>query len=194
MERRGLYEQEVKFEVVSVEDVQRFLERHGFTKLDECVEVDYYYNHPCRSFQTTDEALRLRLRKCTNSVTVALTYKGPRIRGDGHVKKREEIELYFDYQELSKIALLLDRLGFKLVSSFTKTRTLYQNDGLKASIDHLHGVGYYLELELVDELSKQLMTNLVSKLVHELKLKPVEKTYLEICLELATCKAPFTHQ
>jgi adenylate cyclase class 2 len=194
MERRGLYEQEVKFEVVSVEEVQRFLERHGFIKLDECMEADYYYDHPCKSFQTTDEALRLRLRRCTNSATAALTYKGPRMRGEKHVKKREEIELYFDDRELAKISLLLDRLGFKLISSFTKTRTLYQSRGLRASIDHLHGVGYFLELELVDELSKQLMTDLVSKLIHELKLKPVEKTYLEICLELTTCKASFTHQ
>lgn len=151
------------------------------------MEEDYYFNHPCRNFAESDEALRLRKRNCSLSRSYVLTYKGPRESDLSKVKIREEIEVFFDEKELSSILTIFEKLGFKLITHFNKKREIYSGRGLSASIDLLHGVGYYLELELEAQGERGYFENIVQELIKKLGAVPVEKTYLEICLETRRC-------
>jgi len=80
-------EVEVKLRVENPLLTTRLLEETGFSKIYECIEIDYYYNHPCRDFSKTDEAVRIRWRKCNSREFLALTYKGPK-RIDNGVKTK----------------------------------------------------------------------------------------------------------
>ena len=43
----------------AAQDVIRYLTENGFTELTTVRQEDDYYNHPCRDFRVTDEAVRL---------------------------------------------------------------------------------------------------------------------------------------
>lgn len=116
-----------------------------------------------------------------------MTYKGPRERASSKVKIREELEVLLDEKGLSNIYVILEKLGFKLVTSFMKKRELYSGKGLNASIDLLYGVGYFLELELGVQGERDYFDKVLEDFIRELRAIPVEKTYLEICLETHKC-------
>jgi adenylate cyclase class 2 len=181
-------EVEVKFKVDDPVHAERLLESHGFRRVGECLEVDHYYNHPCRDFRETDEALRIRLRTCGSTKALALTYKGPRETGVQYIKVRREIELQVDPSEFEKLKSLFESLGFKLVLSFAKRRVLYEGTGVKATLDELLGVGYFLELELVSGDMRGVFKSLVGEFIEKHGFEPIDKTYLEICLEINTCR------
>lgn len=185
----GFYMSETEFKGVitgSVDEVVRIIEEDGFRRVDTCVETDVYYDHPCRNMGASDEALRLRRRKCGSGEYVVLTYKGPRHMND-LFKTREEVEVFLPEKSLREAERLLDSLGFKKIMSFTKARIIFRREGLEASVDELLGVGHFVEIEVKDpghmDGAKRLLTKL-SSLVD-----PVAKTYLEICFEKKSCRA-----
>ncbi len=156
--------------------IKQILEEENYRHLSTVEEIDTYYNHPCRDFAETDEALRVRVRRTTNGVEArVLTYKGPRkILGD--VKIREEYEVFINNDELMKKILL--SLGFHEVGIVRKVRTIYRSpNNCEALIDYLEDTKqYYLEIEC--------SINEISKISEKIKnfVKPVHETYLEIIL------------
>ena len=107
----------------------------------EVVEEDTYYQHPCRDFAFTDEALRLRVT--VNGVE--LTYKGPK-RVVGGAKEREEYTVRVDNGAF--MARILERLGFKPVATVRKRRRYYSLPGLAVvSLDEVEGLGCFVEIE-----------------------------------------------
>lgn len=178
-----MLEIEAKYRLlVAPEEIEKILEEKGFRLVEEIIETDTYYNHPCRNFAETDEALRLRIRKTKNRIQYRLTYKGPRREPSSVIKTREEIEIQITDPE--KVDLILDRLGFYKVSSFTKHRRVYRcNDReVEVTIDHLFGVGYFIEIEGEKGTIEKLASLLEPYVEKELQ------TYLEICLETKRCK------
>lgn len=169
----------------SVHEVVKIIEEDGFRRIDTCVETDIYYDHPCRSLGASDEALRLRMRKCESLEYVALTYKGPR-RINGLFKTREEVEVFLPEKSFEDTAKLLENLGFKKVMSFTKKRIIFRREGLEASVDELLGVGHFIEVEVKDPSYMNEANGLLAKLSS--LVDPVSKTYLEICLENKSCR------
>lgn len=178
---------EVKLLIKNPEQAGRLLLNLGLLKVDTCIEDDYYFNHPCRNFAESDEALRLRSRNCGSSRTHVLTYKGPREIALSRVKVREELEVYLDERGFTEIKAILSRLGFKQVTCFTKKREIYSGRGVKASIDLLYGVGYFLELELEPHADEAYFKQLVDEVLRGLEATIVEKTYLEVCIETGKC-------
>ncbi|KUO86543.1 MAG: hypothetical protein AT709_07990 [Caldivirga sp. MG_3] len=70
-----MLEVEVKFRIRDVKGLVNRL--RGFaTHIGSNVEEDHYFNHPCRDFRSTDEAVRVRVY---GSGRVTVTYKGPRL-------------------------------------------------------------------------------------------------------------------
>lgn len=122
--------------------VERLLLERGATPLGEQDQIDEYFNHPCRDFAETDEALRLR--KDTRG---RITYKGPKL--DRFTKTREEIEM--DIDDLDKMALMLIRLGFRPVVKVSKKRKEYVLNGVTVSLDSVEGLGDFVELEVLGE-------------------------------------------
>ncbi|GAB6148145.1 class IV adenylate cyclase [Stetteria hydrogenophila] len=129
-------------------------------------EEDLYYNHPCRDFASTDEALRVR---ASRGVRV-LTYKGPRL-GSGSVKSRLEVEARVE----GPVEEILERLGFRPVARVVKERVYAEYGGHVVTLDRVEGLGCYVEVEGPDPegLSRELGVE------GEL----VEETYLELLLE-----------
>jgi adenylate cyclase, class 2 len=82
-----VYEVEQKYPLADVAAVEAALARLGATWHGTAEQVDRYFNHPCRDFAVTDEALRLR----RTDAALAITWKGPRL--DATAKTRREIEL-----------------------------------------------------------------------------------------------------
>lgn len=82
-----MYEVEQKYPLSDVAAVEAALARLGATWHGTVEQVDRYFNHPCRDFAATDEALRLR----RTGEALAITWKGPRL--DATAKTRRELEL-----------------------------------------------------------------------------------------------------
>ena len=183
-------EKEVEFKL-GISDANKahlVLSTMGFKHIDTCIEKDTYYVHPCRDFHKTDEALRLRTRKCGDSTNRVLTYKGPRIKNSAPLKTREEVEVEVGENQLDKVESILLKLGFKPLLKFTKIRKLYSNGNLEASIDTLLGVGYFLEVELKSRDKKELLEEVLNKILTSMEARIIDKTYLEICLETGKCE------
>lgn len=182
-------ESEIKARIFDLDKARQLIKDLGLRLKDNCFEEDHYYNHPCRDFMITDEAVRLRTRRCqSGEAYYVLTYKGPRVRTDIPVKSRKEIEIYLDEDNWRYLPELLSVLGFKRVSSFTKNREIYENGSLRVSIDHLHGVGWFVEFEAKEPGALRILEEIV-ELITRLRIgELIGKTYLEICLETGSCK------
>ncbi len=182
MSNRDL-EIEAKYEYIcgNIDDVVKKLVKIGYTIIGEYIEHDTYYNHPCRDFSKTDEALRLRIRRSNNGIVSILTYKGPRKIIQGNIKSRIELETKINDPE--SMDNILKKLGFRKVLSFSKKRIVLIRDGVEVNVDELLGVGSFVEIETRN-------VELIGEFYKAIKecLKPVRKTYLEICLETGRCK------
>lgn len=185
----GRKELEIKLAVRDPNSARKVLTSRGFVHEDTCLEVDIYYKHPCRDFMETDEAFRFRKRACKNSILYTVTYKGPReFLGKG-VKSREELEVNVDEHTWRNLMFIVERLGFQPILEFAKKREFYRGSGLKATIDALLGVGYFIELELEGASKADELFTILESLDKSAGISVVEKTYLEICLETGSCSA-----
>ena len=117
------FEVEIKFRVGNVDlaELERQLQRHfGGSEFGEQVtESDFFFQHPCRNFEQTDECLRLRHRTFSEGTSqYSLTYKGPKI--DTSTKTRREIEILITEPE--QWENLFIALGFCKSASVRKFR------------------------------------------------------------------------
>ncbi len=183
------YEVEVKISIVSYKEMEKKILNVGAIKINKEVQIDSYFDHPCRTFQETDEALRVRLRKPlsreepgSSADLVELTYKGPKI--DSTTKTR--IESSVKLNDAEEITSILENLGFKLVAKITKKRQFFSLSAITISIDDVEDVGLFMELESIaniDEIDNAREN--IFTVVKELGLDPtqsIRESYLELYL------------
>ena len=173
-----MIEREVKIRIRGdSESVVEWFKSRGFTLSDSCYEEDHYFAHPCRDLRLTDEALRLRFRRCDSGARYYLTYKGPRLT-EGVVKSRLEIEAELSSEQGKIIGEILKRIGFDDKFVVRKERVIMKGSGLNISIDDVEGLGLFVEIE--GEIPGWLI-----KMVEEASWFNgyVEKTYLELLIE-----------
>ncbi|MGC8570185.1 MAG: class IV adenylate cyclase [Caldivirga sp.] len=175
-----MFEVEVKFRVSNVDDVISKL--RGFaTYVGSDVEEDHYFNHPCRDFAATDEAVRVRLY---GSGKVTVTYKGPRLGGEGKVR----VEYNIDVDSASNTIGALKELGFREIAVIRKERTEYTYGSYTIYVDKVNGLGNFIEIETLTNdqgIVSELVKSIVSFAERALGVKKdsVEpKTYLELML------------
>ncbi len=168
-----------------INELSKRLEDIGFKLVEEVYEEDHYYNHPCRDFKRTDEALRIRLSIIRHQgmprTKYTLTYKGPK-KIIGRSKTREEVIAGIDDPE--QLHHLLEKLGFNKVGIVRKTRTYYKRDTIVVSLDRVEGLGCFAEIEI--ERGAEKSEKILDKIVHELGLNnyvSTYKSYLELILE-----------
>ena len=170
-----MIEVEIKVKANNPESIRKKVtELNGsFIALEK--QFDIYFNHPCRDFGTTDEALRLR--KVNGKVE--LTYKGEKI--DAVTKTREElIAEVGDFESVRKILMML---GFSQVREVVKEREIYSLGEYLVMIDSIEGLGKYVEVE---KKSSSYTPEELIEFIISLGLNPegVErKSYLELLLE-----------
>jgi len=175
-----MIEVEVKYRVESPVKVRERVRDSGGKLLGMEREEDIYFNHPCKDYSMSDEAVRLRIH---GDGSATLTYKGPRIGAVG--KAREEASVHVD--DPVQVLELLNKLGFKEVARVTKNREVYSLDNFTLYLDEVQGLGYFAEIEtLVDsnEMISKAIENIM-ELGKKLGLNEesiVNKTYLELLI------------
>ncbi len=190
-----MYEVELKFSVADPRALEQRLGALGAKWHAPIDQIDRYFNHPCRDFARTDEALRLR----HDGDGVAITWKGPRI--DAATKTRREIELPLAMglrkggdvahpaSTVAEWTELLEALGFRPVATVAKrrqpARVHWQGMEVDVARDSVAGLGEYLELELqAGEAEVPLARACLESLAKELGCGACERrSYLELLLE-----------
>ncbi|MFM7055461.1 MAG: class IV adenylate cyclase [Planctomycetota bacterium] len=152
-------------------------------------ETDEYFQHPCRDFNVTDEALRIR----SSGTIVELTWKGPKL--DSRTRSRKELELTvnelaatfaFRRERLREILLELGFSSAGLVHKFRQTAEfLFQERSMHVSIDEVENLGVYVELETIcDPLDRERGTEVLLALAERLGLQSSERrSYLALLAE-----------
>jgi adenylate cyclase class 2 len=182
-------EVELKVPLESPDQIRQQLKRLDALELNSEIQHDDYFDHPCRSFATSDEALRVRTRESISGIEAnfavqELTYKGPKL--DAVSKTR--VELSTDLTETTNILAMLDHLGFTHVARITKRRTFYRLDKVIVSLDDVDDLGWFLELEVIVD-SKDDVTSTLDQLfsiIQELGIDPkssIRESYLELYLD-----------
>jgi len=157
--------------------VREELLRLGASPVEAKEEVDIYFQHPCRDFAETDEALRVR----RSGGDVEVSYKGPRMRSSA--KARLELTVSAD----GDVEAVLEALGFRKVAVIRKRREYYSYGSLTISLDDVEGLGQFVEIEAVasSEVSLGEAEAEVSALAERLGLaERVDATYLELYLSI----------
>jgi len=185
------FEVEVKVPITDAEEMKQKLFDSGANQLNGEVQVDTYFDHPCRTFHDTDEAVRVRTRRPLDDAELdlshalnELTYKGPKI----DQKTKTRLEYSVEINDVNAMTAILENLGFKSVAKVSKKRTFYNLHEITISIDDVEHVGLFLELESIvhkkSELESAKMT--IFNLLDELGIdsgQSVRESYLEIYLD-----------
>jgi adenylate cyclase class 2 len=185
------FEVEVKVPITDFEEMKQKLLDSGANQLNREVQVDTYFDHPCRTFYETDEAVRVRSRRPLDGAELdlshalhELTYKGPKI----DQKTKTRLEYSVDINDVNAITAILENLGFKSVATVSKKRTFYNLREITISIDDVEHIGLFLELESIahekSELESAKMT--IFSLLDELGIdssQSVRESYLELYLD-----------
>lgn len=116
------------------------------------VETDIYYSRPDIDFVSTVECLRVRQREGFAEIT----YK-PSSTADAHsegdiITKAETNVVLSDSEQATGANTLLDILGMIRLCRVEKTRTTFrhpQRDGVSVVIDHITGLGAFVETEVM---------------------------------------------
>lgn len=180
---------EVKLKLTAEERtrLRQALHRLGATPLKEERHEDAYYEHPCRRFSETDEALRLRcrsfLREDGRGVITELTYKGPKL--DALTKTR--VESSTGIEDHTAAHTILTELGFTLVARIRKKREVYQLEGTTIGLDSVDELGHFVEFERIVEAEEEIDVNRnrLLAMVSRLGLDPansIRESYLELYL------------
>jgi len=185
-----MIEVELKFPLADRNTLLTALDRvHPGLSFQQRQETDEYFQHPCRDFKVTDEALRIRL----SGGVVELTWKGPKL--DPRTKSRKELELTVNElaetsdQRHNRLREILLALGFSSAGLVHKTRHtakfLFHQRLVQVSIDTVDDLGLFAELEIICDPSEQAgATELLLQLAEQLELKHTERrSYIALLAE-----------
>ncbi|MFW5771066.1 MAG: class IV adenylate cyclase [Spirochaetota bacterium] len=171
----NMLEIEVKAFCDDMEHMRQEILNAGGSYVGILHEDDDYYNHPCRDFAETDEALRIR----RSGDMAVVTYKGPKL--SKKTKTRYEKEVSIDDPE--GFRAIIEKLGFSRTGSVNKKREEYMIGEILVCLDTVESIGTFVELELRSEDSKEAEKDIFN-LAEKLNLTNfTRKSYLEMVLE-----------
>ncbi len=176
-----MLEVEVKVRILQADRIPELIAKiieRGYEDLGMVIDEDLYFNHPCRDFANTDEALRIR-----GGERPTLTYKGPKLSAKS--KTREEIVV--EINDSNNMEKLLVSLGFRIVGRVYKERRKFSKGNALLTIDHVPKLGWFAELETLVE-SEEDFSQLERKAIDDLKrifseVVYIRESYLEMLLE-----------
>ncbi len=133
--------------------VEAKLAELGATHVATLAQKDTYFRAPHIDFAETDQALRIRRETrepagsaptvADLSVSATLTYKGPKV--DAKTKSRLEIET--PVPNPGAVTTMLTAMGFEPLEAVVKTRRLWVLGELEVCMDHVEGLGDFVEVE-----------------------------------------------
>ncbi|WP_417736348.1 class IV adenylate cyclase [Rosistilla oblonga] len=181
------YEVELKFPVADLAALRRQLIDRGARPLGIQQHRDTYYNHPCRDFAQTHEALRIR----RVDDQPMITYKGAKL--DSPVKTRIELEWALGAGDVdgSNTEAMLVHLGFRRVAEVAKQRESFAvqpeapSSELTVTLDDVQRVGTFAEIECIAEADGiERAQEYVQAFAESLGLQnPEKRSYLRMLLQ-----------
>lgn len=172
-----LIEVEIKAPVEDLKEVREVIKGLGGKLKSVEKQLDMYFQHPCRDFKLTDEALRLRR---SNSKSY-MTYKGPKISP----KTKSRVEIEVEISDFEKALEILMNLGFKCIGKVNKVREIWKLKEVQISLDKVESLGDFIEIEVESEKLKEA-EEAVYKILNKLNIpasKTTRKSYLEMIIE-----------
>ena len=139
-----MIEVEVKAKIDSFDEMRKRLDEINAIKTKTEHQEDRYFNSPVNDFAQTDEALRIRETKSDEKHNLFITYKGPKI--DAKSKTRKEVEMKIE--DADKCSAIFESLGFEEVRTVIKEREYYKYENYEISLDNVHGLDPYMEIEI----------------------------------------------
>ncbi len=177
-----MIEVEIKARVSNLSQIEKKIVDLGARFIEKLEEHDVYYQHPCRDFTKTDEALRIR--EISKEKIVLITYKGPKLNKVS--KTRREINV--NVSELEKITEIIEALGFTPVGEVNKFRSVFELNNITLTLDHVYKLGDFVELEIIVKNNAEIDDALkyIFDLGSKIGIKKedyIRKSYLELILE-----------
>ena len=179
------FEVEQKYHLRDLEAFEQSLHSWGAVEGSTEQHADTYYNHPCRDFAETTEALRLRR---VNTVPM-ITYKGPKLPGS--IKARRELEWCVGPGDGDGTLTeeLLESLDFKRLATVRKSRrpfTAHDSEGpFGIVIDEVQHLGLFAEIEVMVDFEGKVepARQRIERIAHHLGLhQPEFQSYLRMVL------------
>ena len=174
------FEVELKFPLIDLETLEFELISREAKQLEIVIQKDHYFNHPCKDFNETDEAVRIR----EEADKIVLTYKGSKF--DPKSKSRKEINL--DVSSLEDALDFLISTGFTEVLIVVKERKAFSYKEAVITLDSIEGLGNFVEIENLIENKEDFEKerNRLFAIAEELSINTkssIRKSYLELLLE-----------
>jgi len=140
---------EIKLRVEHLAPVRDKLKALGAQRIGESLQTNIFFDTSDRALLASDCGLRIRRARdlVTHQETLILTYKGP--RGEGAVKRREEIECFIT--PLENAIEILERLGYERMLTFEKRRESWTLGRCNVELDTLPHLGSFVEIECESE-------------------------------------------
>lgn len=139
-------ELEVTFQASEIETIERSVQRNGFEATAKKHQIDHYYIVG----ETDDDGVRhyFRLREDKRTSENSLDYH--RVLSEFET---EETEVPINSVEDGREILAL--LGHDVECVVDKQRTEYEQNGVVVTIDHIDGLGDFVEIELDGALTEE---------------------------------------
>jgi len=131
---------EIKFVVKETKAITEKLRKLGFRiAAGRHREKNFLFDDMAESLKQQGKLLRIRRTPSAQT----LTYKGP-ISAASKLKHREEVECRIEDADV--LLRILEHIGFKVRTEYSKYRTVFQKDDFSISLDETEA-GNYIEVE-----------------------------------------------
>lgn len=143
-----MIEVEVKLPAADLNLIKGRLLKTGFKETAFIEERDTYFDNQRGDIRANGEALRVRETKdhLTGKSWAQINFKGKKL--DARTMTREELETGVENGAVCR--RILQAIGYMLAEpEVIKDRTMLQKESVTACLDKVHGLGGFLELEIL---------------------------------------------
>lgn len=143
-----MIEVEVKLPVTDLAEIKAKLLKTGFKETGFIEEHDTYFDNKQGDIRANGEALRVRETKdhLSGKRRAQINFKGKKL--DTRTMTRRELQTGVEDGTICKN--ILQAIGYAPAApEVIKDRTMLQNGSVTACLDYVHGLGEFLELEIL---------------------------------------------
>ena len=143
-----MIEVEVKLPITDPDMIKKKIQEIGFKEACFVEERDTYFDNAHGEIRANGEALRVRETKdqSTGEIRAQINFKGKKL--DAQTMTRKELETGVEDGEICRN--ILQAIGYSPAApEMVKERQMLQKDGMTACLDHVHGLGDFLEIEIL---------------------------------------------
>lgn len=171
LRKRGIkmIEVEVKLPVVGLDSIKVKLLKTGFKETEFIEERDTYFDNQQGDIRANGEALRVRETKdhLSGRSRAQINFKGKKM--DACTMTREELET--GVEDGAVCRNILQAIGYMPAEpEVVKNRTMLRKETVTACLDNVHGLGEFLELEILadDEEEKDAALGRIEHILNNL--------------------------